>query len=48
MLFVHYKDVITAHAQEALRQAKFKFLGHQKIIVGRNGENPHIHSSSPF
>ncbi len=48
MLFMHYKDVVAAHAQEALRRAKFKFLGCQKIIMGRNGEDPPIHISNPL
>jgi hypothetical protein len=48
MLFMHYKDVVAAHAQEALRRAKFKFLGCQKIIMGRNGEDQPTHISNPL
>jgi hypothetical protein len=47
MLFVCYKVVVVAHAHEALKWVKFKFLGRQKINVGRNGENPPTHISNP-
>ena len=35
LLSVRCKDNHGAHAQEALRRAKFKFPGRQKIIVSR-------------
>ncbi|KAM0953837.1 putative ribosomal protein L10e [Dioscorea sansibarensis] len=35
LLSVRCKDSNGHHAQEALRRAKFKFPGHQKIIVSR-------------
>lgn len=35
LLSVRCKDSNSAHAQEALRRAKFKFPGRQKIIVSR-------------
>ncbi|PHT77977.1 60S ribosomal protein L10 [Capsicum annuum] len=35
LLSVRCKDGISNHAQEALRRAKFKFPGCQKIIVRR-------------
>ncbi|KAI3450225.1 hypothetical protein Pfo_006890 [Paulownia fortunei] len=36
LLSVHCKDGNSHHAQEALRRAKFKFPGCQKIIVSRS------------
>lgn len=36
LLSVRCKDANGNHAQEALRRAKFKFRGRQKIIVSRN------------
>ncbi|KAK4839903.1 hypothetical protein QYF36_025837 [Acer negundo] len=35
LLSVHCKDSNSHHAQEALRRAKFKFPGRQKIIVSK-------------
>ncbi|CAH2049789.1 unnamed protein product [Thlaspi arvense] len=35
LLSVRCKDANSHHAQEALRRAKFKFPGRQKIIVSR-------------
>ncbi|CAN1220229.1 60S ribosomal protein L10 [Linum perenne] len=35
LLSVRCKDSNSQHAQEALRRAKFKFPGRQKIIVSR-------------
>ena len=35
LLSVRCKDNSSQHAQEALRRAKFKFPGRQKIIVSR-------------
>ncbi|KAH8490615.1 hypothetical protein H0E87_022955 [Populus deltoides] len=37
LLSVHCKDSNSHHAQEALRRAKFKFPGRQKIIVSWKG-----------
>ncbi len=36
LLSIRCKDVHNAQSQEALRRAKFKFPGRQKIVVSRN------------
>lgn len=36
LLSIRCKDVHSAQSQEALRRAKFKFAGRQKIVVSRN------------
>ncbi|GMP48842.1 hypothetical protein CsSME_00016056 [Camellia sinensis var. sinensis] len=40
LLSVRCKDGNSHHAQEALRRAKFKFPGRQKIIVSRKWDSP--------
>lgn len=36
LLSIRCKDVHNPQSQEALRRAKFKFPGRQKIVVSRN------------
>ena len=36
LLSIRCKDVHSPQSQEALRRAKFKFAGRQKIVVSRN------------
>lgn len=43
LLSIRCKDVHSLQSQEALRRAKFKFAGRQKIVVSRNWCVPHFH-----
>jgi hypothetical protein len=44
LVLITLNDVGAAHAQEALKQTTFKFLGHHKIISIENGEDPPTHT----
>ena len=43
LLSIRCKDVHSPQSQEALRRAKFKFAGRQKIVVSRNWCAPCAH-----